>query len=94
MYEQLVVHLQGYKVALADDHVWTVVGKRLKNILNMVLDTLKFMLQLSYLRYKYVQCKLKKQKIKKKNTGKNISQDYQVFLKKISNKKSLTNEVK
>ncbi|XP_043268843.1 protein timeless homolog [Venturia canescens] len=34
-YEQLVVYLQNYKVAFADDRVWSVVGQRLQSILNM-----------------------------------------------------------
>lgn len=37
MYQQLVLYLQQYKFALADDRVWSVVAQRLKKILNTVI---------------------------------------------------------
>lgn len=36
-YEQLVIYLQSYKFAFADDRVWSVVAQRLQSILNTVI---------------------------------------------------------
>lgn len=35
-YLQIISHLQSYKIALADDQIWTIVNKRLTNIFSIV----------------------------------------------------------
>lgn len=35
-YLQIISHLQSYKVALADDQIWTIVNNRLTNIFSIV----------------------------------------------------------